>query len=547
MMEKLSGSVSNFGQSICRRRGISYRRVSTDEQADKGFSLPTQLSEIELYATKNGVELVADFVDDFSGSVLERPGLTAARACLKAGRADLIIALDSDRLTREPIHYMLLREEFSQYGVELHYAKRGRVDLNDFGQMLVEDFYGRFAHEWKRKIIEATTRGRRGKAKQGHVIVHGRPPYGYRRVETDGVSMLIPDEHESRVVQEVYRLYVVKDIGYPSIVRHLSKAKTPTRADTHKGLPCNKKRGQGEWSVATIQRILSREVYMGKWYYSKISGDPIEIDVPAIVPIDLWEAAQQKRKSNRGGRLNKKYDWLLSGRCICGNCGSPATTQATPWRSKNARGVTRYYRCWATRKEKVGVVCDAPTFRCEQVEDAVWGWIRGLLLDDGSLEAGLAEYQQFKAQDAQPIKEEIERYEALIEKKRKRQERLLNLFLDGDMPKEEYTSIRKQLHGDIVDASSKLRVLEQRLDSVTLTPNRIADIKAFAREIRSQLNLVDTDFVTKRQIINALDVRTELILREGQKYVRISCVLNTSVPLDLCANYTSSGKRKLTG
>jgi site-specific DNA recombinase len=116
------------------KRGISLRRVSTDEQAEKGFSLPTQLKEIQAYAAKNSIELVADFYDDFTGSSLDRPGLTGARQWLRTGRADCIICLDSDRLTREPAHYMLLRDEFNSLGVELHYAKRGKSGTNLFDE-----------------------------------------------------------------------------------------------------------------------------------------------------------------------------------------------------------------------------------------------------------------------------------------------------------------------------------------------------------------------------------------------------------------------------
>lgn len=92
-------------QFVVVKRGVSYRRVSTDEQADKGHSLPAQLAEIQTYAARNGIEFVGEpFYDDYTGSSLNRPGLQQALKWLREGRADCIVIFDSDRLTRQSVH-----------------------------------------------------------------------------------------------------------------------------------------------------------------------------------------------------------------------------------------------------------------------------------------------------------------------------------------------------------------------------------------------------------------------------------------------------------
>lgn len=43
------------------KRAILYARVSTDEQAEKGFSLDTQISALQEYARRNGFEIAEEF------------------------------------------------------------------------------------------------------------------------------------------------------------------------------------------------------------------------------------------------------------------------------------------------------------------------------------------------------------------------------------------------------------------------------------------------------------------------------------------------------
>lgn len=54
-----------------------YRRVSTDRQADEGYSLDVQLEKLQAYAqTLSNVKEVRTYTDDgYSGSRLERPGM----------------------------------------------------------------------------------------------------------------------------------------------------------------------------------------------------------------------------------------------------------------------------------------------------------------------------------------------------------------------------------------------------------------------------------------------------------------------------------------
>ena len=66
-------------------RALGYARVSTDEQREKGYSLPEQEAKIRAYCDRGGLELVEIVSDDFTGQLLERPGLSQVTRLAEAG------------------------------------------------------------------------------------------------------------------------------------------------------------------------------------------------------------------------------------------------------------------------------------------------------------------------------------------------------------------------------------------------------------------------------------------------------------------------------
>jgi Resolvase, N terminal domain len=58
------------------KRAILYSRVSTDEQARSGYSIPDQLKELRGHAVREGYQVVEEIEDEgYSGGDPYRPGL----------------------------------------------------------------------------------------------------------------------------------------------------------------------------------------------------------------------------------------------------------------------------------------------------------------------------------------------------------------------------------------------------------------------------------------------------------------------------------------
>jgi DNA invertase Pin-like site-specific DNA recombinase len=82
-----------------RGKFISYLRVSTDKQGERGYGLDAQRKAIANYLDGGSWELLGEFVEIESGKRGDRPKLVDALTACKKHRAKLIIA-KLDRLAR---------------------------------------------------------------------------------------------------------------------------------------------------------------------------------------------------------------------------------------------------------------------------------------------------------------------------------------------------------------------------------------------------------------------------------------------------------------
>src|SRR3990167_595772 len=159
-------------------RVIGYVRVSTDMQAQEGVSLDAQRERIRCYCKASGFKLVHLAENDTSAKSLDRPGLAAALKMLECGKADAILVVKLDRLTRSVIDLGTLLNGY--FLNEKHFLLSVTESLDTRNAM------GRFVlyilaliAQWEREAIGERTREAMRHLKAQGVFL-GRAPYGYR-------------------------------------------------------------------------------------------------------------------------------------------------------------------------------------------------------------------------------------------------------------------------------------------------------------------------------------------------------------------------------
>ncbi len=380
------------------------------------------------------------------------------------------------------------------------------------------------------------------KVKAGSVLTHGITPYGYREVEEEGRFALVVYEPEAEVVRLIYHYYVEGDanatpMNLSDIARGLTSMKIPTHSDTCPVDRGWKKRGQGEWSRSVIYEILKNETYKGVWRYGKTkcsNGKRVQtpqethliVRVPPIVSEPMWEAVQERLAENRqNSRRNRKRDYLLSGRVICGDCGLKMTGKANRATGHPA-GTSLYYQCPGhTSTMTTARKCNLTGFRVDRVDAAVWGWAKSLLSDPEALKRGLDEHQAQCERETEPIRGRLKVIDDLLAENRTQLERLLDLYLSARFPKEILSDREARLETTIKALERERVVLVAHLQKRTLTPGQIRSLQGFAAKASRGLNLANADFAEKRRVIEDLDVRVTLAVENGQKVAHVSCIL----------------------
>jgi len=107
-------------------------------------------------------------------------------------------------------------------------------------------------------------------------------------------------------------------------------------------------------------------------------------------------------------------------------------------------------------------------------------------------------------------------------------DRLLDLYLSGDFPKENLIDHKSRLERTIQSLEEEKKKLAAQINKgLTLEQEKM--IKDFAVQLGRGLSLADDHFQARRQIIELLDVTAVLTREDGQKVAYVSCVLGDNV------------------
>src|ERR1041384_5403047 len=184
------------------RRAVAYIRVSTAEQrlGPKG-----QMRDLERWAEREGVEIVAVFVDHgVSGAVpfSSRPALLAAVAALQATGSGVLLAAKRDRLARAVDVAASIEAEASKAGGRVRTAD-GTSDATGSAGIISRGLHDLLG-QWERAVIrERTTAALAVKRARGERV--GQVPYGMK-LASDGVA-LEPDPLEQAILVQIRNIH----------------------------------------------------------------------------------------------------------------------------------------------------------------------------------------------------------------------------------------------------------------------------------------------------------------------------------------------------
>jgi site-specific DNA recombinase len=442
-----------------------YVRVSTDQQAEKGYSIDTQLEACRKYALELGATDIEEFIDDgYSGEFIDRPELTRLREALVRKEIDVVIAYAPDRLARKMIHLLIISEEIVKAGAIRKFASVN-FEATSEGELMYK-FQGIVAEYEKEKIKERTMRGKRGKASKGLVISDAKP-FGY--LFDREKSTYIINETEAELVRMIFDFIVKEKMGTARICKEINA----------RGIPSP--RAKKAWIVSSIHRILTNTLYKGviysmKYQYEKIGlnkkkrtlrpdSEWIPIYVPAIIDEVTWQAAQKQLQENKDfAKRNLKRDYLLNGLVNCAKC-----SRAMVISHSGCQDHISYYACLSQKSSSYVYSgqepCAARQVPTKVLDEYVFKYLMELCHNPDKI----AEYIQ-----AAPSKKDIQKHKTALDQIIKAEKELLQQkdtvlrwFRQKMLTESDVESQLKDIRGQLADIVQIKKTYEAELSAIS--------------------------------------------------------------------------------
>ncbi len=422
---------------------VLYCRVSTDEQADSGFSLNYQEGWLRDYCERYGFNIIQVFIEDHSARNFNRPVWNDLKKFVKTnkGTVDKILFTRWDRFSRNIEQALGVIREFNNWGVEINSSDQ-YIDLENSDNKLMLSIYLTAGEVERDKISQRTTAGTYQAKLEGY-YAH-RPPYGYstiggkRKALKGGVqakrSQLLPND-EAKFVTMAFN-EVAKGIEPVEIIRKRLNAE---------GMKLRK---------SSFSRMLKNIVYAGKIEvpaYKKIPAKLVDGKHEPLIDLDTFLKVQKifkiKRWRNLGNNL-KHNDFPLRNFVVCDCCGEPLTASY----SRGRKGTYGYYHGRHTCKARV---------KKESAEVSIETLLRSIRIAP-NIKDLFADVLKDSTAEAKGLKNNS------IAQKKKRIEEInsqLNYaddqFLEKKMPADRYGLIVKRLSHEVTTLNLEIEALQQ--------------------------------------------------------------------------------------
>ncbi|MBN8784291.1 MAG: recombinase family protein [Terrimonas ferruginea] len=306
-----------------------YIRVSTDEQADKGYSQRNQEEMLRKYCDNHSIEIRNVIYEDHSAKSFNRPEWKKLIQQLKKNRnrIDLILFTKWDRFSRNAGDAYQMINVLRDLNVEPQ-AIEQPLDLSiPENKMMLAFYLAAPEVENDRRALNVFYGMRRAK-KEGRYM--GLAPVGYKnKVDETGNKYIAPKQPDASIL-----LWAFEHIGKGAFntAQIWKKAKD-------KGLRCSKN---------AFWQLIRNPLYCGKIFIPRFKDEEsyfVEGQHEAIISEELFDRVQDVL-DGRGRKYRPKIEtqreFPLKGFLVCPECGKLLTASKSRGRSRHYT----YYHCY---------------------------------------------------------------------------------------------------------------------------------------------------------------------------------------------------------
>ena len=468
----LPTNVSTFDRNR-QRSVVFYGRVSTEHEAQLA-ALENQMQWYEDQAKYHpNWTVLKSYIDrGITGTqAKKRPAFMEMLNDAKYHKFDLIVTREVCRFARNTVDTLVITRQLKEIGIEVYFVEDNIWTMDNDGELRLT-IMATLAQEESRKTSERVRAGQKISRDNGVLYGNGNI-LGYDRL---GDTYVI-NEDQAETVRIIYDLYL-KGNGFNKIVNELVRLK---RKDSS---------GLVRWDATKVSRILHNATYKGyQGYYKSYKNNHLDQKTivnrdedtylyvkgrfTPIISEEVWDKCKALRESKltlrktqegkleRTGTRTSEDIWAKRLVCRCGH-----RMRKDRWHV-NKTGLTYGYKCYnvlnnGSKQARIDAGLDADKY-CDMGTVADWKFdlmlrelLKALNLNNDDLIKKA--YNQFENSYTKETNEarELRDAEAKLRKIRIKLENLTEMRVNGEIDKQEYSSLKAKINGEMLIAEKEI-------------------------------------------------------------------------------------------
>ncbi len=433
---------------------IIYTRVSTDDQAEKGFSLRDQKDKLVKYCDAKGIEVLKHFEDDgYSAKTFNRPQFDNLLDYIKKnkGVVNKLLVIKWDRFSRNMEASLTMITKLMKLGVTVE-AIEQPLDESVPENLLMKAFYLAAPQVENQRRSLNTTNGMRKGMKEGRYL--GSAPFGYKNSRDEKNRPVIVHSDLAPLIKKAFEMFATGMYQIEILRKELYKV----------GL--NVSRNQ-------FWLLLRNPLYCGKIKIKAFGNEPEEIVQGIHEPIvsealfyEVQDVLAGKRKiTTKYARVNDEYP--MRGFMVCSKCGKNLTGSS----SKGNGGTYYYYHCTKGCNER---------FKSVNLHSNFENWLGQISFNPemGSLYLAIME-DVFKTNEGDRDAE-IKKLDGELEYNKGFLDKATEKFITGDLDKDGYNRMKE-------NTAKKCAGITNRIAELKSTDSGFKDYTKYTISLLSNL------------------------------------------------------------
>ena len=414
---------------------ITYGRVSTDEQADHGFSLNHQEEMLRKYCEIKNYNIIKHYTEDYSAKNFNRPVWKNLMDYVKKNKnsVDMILFTKWDRFSRNSEEAMSIIRLFSSMGIVVNSIEQP-LDLTIPDNKVMLAMYLILPEVENDKISQRTKDGMRRAKKEGCYMA--KAPFGYSNTKILDKTSIVPNA-DSKIVLMAFK-EVAKGVKPVEVIRK--------RLTTEYDLKLKKQQ---------FYNMLKNVTYCGMIVipeYKKEQAETIEGIHQPIIDKELFKSVQNvlegRKNSNAKFPTTESELFPLKSNFICPNCGN----QITASKSKGNGGEYEYYHCKTSCKIRLSK---------QVVHGRVQSLLNSLSLNENVKELFKDVLKDVIQSNSIDSKTRIEELNSEQEAIRMMLEKAEDKYMTNDLSAEDYFKVKNRYCDRITDIQNRIDVLKE--------------------------------------------------------------------------------------